>query len=78
MQEITKDLVLKALSTVLDPDLRRDLVSLNMIEDVTIEGKKVSFKIVLTTPACPLRDMIEKDARRAVSPLQVQKKFTLR
>ena len=66
MQEITKDLVLKALSTVLDPDLRRDLVSLNMIEDVTIEGKKVSFKIELTTPACPLRDMIEKDARRAV------------
>ena len=66
MQEISKELVLKALSTVLDPDLKRDLVSLNMIEDVVVEGKKVSFKIVLTTPACPLRDMIEKDARRAV------------
>ena len=66
MQPITKELVLKALSTVMDPDLRRDLVSLNMIDDIKIDGRSVSFSITLTTPACPLRDMLENDARRAV------------
>ncbi len=64
---ITKDDVLKALSTVMDPDLNRDLVSLNMIDDLVVEEKKVSFSIVLTTPACPLKAQLERDARRAVT-----------
>jgi len=63
---ITKDQVLSALSTVIDPDLQKDLVTLGMIEDVEIEGNTVSFKLVLTTPACPLRAQLERDARRAV------------
>ena len=62
----TKEQVLNALSTVMDPDLHQDLVTLNMIENVIAEGDKVSFSIVLTTPSCPLRAKIEADARRAV------------
>jgi ATP-binding protein involved in chromosome partitioning len=50
----------------MDPDLHKDLVSLKMIEDIHIEGEKVSFTLVLTTPACPLRMQLERSARDAV------------
>lgn len=63
---VTKEMVLAALRKVQDPELRNDLVSLNMIHDIEIIGDKVSFKIILTTPACPLRERIESDARSAV------------
>ncbi len=63
---ITTEQVSQALSTVMDPDLHKDLVSLQMIEDIHIEGEKVSFTLVLTTPACPLRTQLERDAREAV------------
>lgn len=62
----SKEQVLNALSTVMDPDLHQDLVTLNMIEDVVVDGTKVSFSVVLTTPSCPLKGKIEADARRAV------------
>lgn len=58
--------VLKALSTVQEPELHKDLVTLNMIRELTIEGSLVKFKIMLTTPACPLRSRIENEARSAV------------
>jgi len=58
---LSKDRVLKALSTVEDPDLKRDLVTLNMIQDVAIEGNRISFKVVLTTPACPLKELIKSN-----------------
>ncbi len=58
--------VLAALSKVQEPELHSDLVSLNMIKDLGISDGKVSFTIVLTTPACPLRGQIEKEARQAV------------
>ncbi len=63
---IDKDLIIKALSTVNDPDIKRDLVSLNMIKDVVVTGNTVSFTVVLTTPACPLKEMIRKDCEAAV------------
>ena len=66
MTQPTKDAVLAALSTVMDPDLHKDLVSLNMIRELVIEGDTVSFSIYLTTPACPLKGKIEADARQAV------------
>ncbi|MFN8588764.1 MAG: Mrp/NBP35 family ATP-binding protein [Candidatus Eisenbacteria bacterium] len=69
MSTITKEQVLAALGTVQDPDLHRDLVTLGMIEDVAIEGGKVSFTLVLTTSACPLKGQIEDDCRRAVSAI---------
>ncbi len=65
----TKEDIINALRTVNDPDLRKDLVTLNMIEDVQVDGNKVSFKVVLTTPACPLKDTIKKDCIRAVQQL---------
>jgi len=69
MSQVTKDAVLAALSKVEDPDLRQDIVSLGMIRDLKIDGGKVSFSIVLTTPACPLKSKIEADARAAVQAL---------
>ncbi len=60
---VTEQAVLAALSTVNDPDLHRDLVSLGMVKDVRVEGSDVSFEVVLTTPACPLRARIEQDCR---------------
>ncbi|MEZ5172970.1 MAG: Mrp/NBP35 family ATP-binding protein [Bacteroidia bacterium] len=63
---ITKEQVLEALSHVIEPDLKKDLVTLNMIEDVQIEGKKVSFTVVLTTPACPLKDLIHNACVNAI------------
>jgi len=63
---ITSTDILKALSTVEDPDLKRDLVSLGMIKDLKIEPKKISFSVVLTTPACPLKDKIRQDCEDAV------------
>ncbi len=58
--------ILKALSTVLDPDIKRDLVSLNMIRDVKVDGQTISFTVVLTTPACPLKEQIRQDCVRAI------------
>lgn len=66
---LTEKDVLKALSKVDDPDLKRDLVSLNMIKDVAVTPEKISFTVVLTTPACPLKEKIRKDCLDAVKPL---------
>jgi len=63
------DDVINKLREVEEPELHKDLVTLNMIRDVKVDGDKVSFRIILTTPACPLRDKIENDARRAVLQL---------
>src|SRR5512139_1665812 len=63
---ITESAVMAALSKVQEPELHKDLVTLNMIRDLTIEDGKVAFTILLTTPACPLRGRIEKEARQAV------------
>jgi len=64
--EITQADVLNALGKVNEPELHKDLVTLNMIRDLKIEGDKVGFTIVLTTPACPLKSQIEREARQAV------------
>ncbi len=63
---ITEEHVIKALSTVMDPDLNKDLVSLNMIRDIKIDGNKIAFVVVLTTPACPLKEMIKNDCLNAL------------
>jgi ATP-binding protein involved in chromosome partitioning len=65
-KNISSESVLAALSQIQDPELHRDLVSLNMIQDMEIKDETVNFAIVLTTPACPLRGSIEKQAREAV------------
>ena len=63
---ITKEKVLHALSYVDDPDLKKDLVTLGMIKDVVIAGNEVSFSVVLTTPACPMKDMIQRACINAI------------
>ncbi|RKR81165.1 ATP-binding protein involved in chromosome partitioning [Mucilaginibacter gracilis] len=63
---ITTEQVLTALGHVEEPDLKKDLVTLNMIEDIRIDGHKVSFSVILTTPACPLKAMIENACRNAI------------
>ncbi len=63
---ITKEQVIDALRNVDDPDLKKDLVTLNMIKDVETDGKKVSFTVVLTTPACPLKELIANACRNAI------------
>jgi ATP-binding protein involved in chromosome partitioning len=66
---ITHESVLQALSQVQEPDLGKDLVTLNMVKDIAIDGKKVSFTVVLTTPACPLKEMIRGACENAVKIL---------
>ncbi|MFH0794221.1 MAG: Mrp/NBP35 family ATP-binding protein [bacterium] len=56
-----KEIIMKILKTVDDPDLHRDLVSLNMVKGVEVEGDTVRLNIQLTTPACPLKSVIQKD-----------------
>src|SRR5438046_10740541 len=63
---MTKEEILKALSTVQEPDLGKDLITLNMVKDIEIEGNYVSFIVVLTTPACPLKDKIKTDCVNAI------------
>ncbi len=64
--EINKEKVLQALSNVQDPDLKQDLVTLGMIQDVQIKGRDISFKVVLTTPACPLKEIIKNNCIEAL------------
>jgi ATP-binding protein involved in chromosome partitioning len=63
----TKEQVLQALGNVEEPDLKKDLVTLNMIQDILIDGDNLSFSVILTTPACPLKAMIENACRNAIS-----------
>ncbi|MDX1909297.1 MAG: Mrp/NBP35 family ATP-binding protein [Bacteroidia bacterium] len=64
--DITEKKILAALSYVDDPDLKRDLVSLGMIRDIRIAGKKISFTVMLTTPACPMKEAIRQACLNAI------------
>ncbi len=63
---VSNEAILAALSKVQEPELRKDLVTLNMIKNLEIKNDQVSFTIMLTTPACPLRTRIENEAKAAV------------
>src|SRR5512147_1930357 len=67
---ITKEAVLAALSKVQEPELHKDLVTLNMIRELDVNGDTVSFTVMLTTPACPLRGKIESESRQAVMAVE--------
>lgn len=66
---MTEDEIIKALSTVEEPDFKKDLITLNMVKDIKIDGNAVSFTVVLTTPACPLKDVIQNRCFRAIHSL---------
>ncbi len=66
---VTEAGVLEALKAVRDPDLHRDIVSLGFVKGLTIDGGRVAFTIELTTPACPVKDLLRDQARAAVAAL---------
>jgi ATP-binding protein involved in chromosome partitioning len=73
---MTPEKVLQALSNVQEPDLGKDIVTLNMVKDIEIEGNYIAFTVVLTTPACPLKDMIKNACINAIH-LTVNKDATV-
>lgn len=73
---MTEAQILAALSTVQEPDLGKDLVTLNMIKDIKITDHQVSFTVVLTTPACPLKELIKNNCVSAIQSL-VSKQATV-
>jgi ATP-binding protein involved in chromosome partitioning len=75
---ITKEAVLNALGKVQEPDLHEDLVTLNMIRNLEITDDKVTFSIMLTTPACPFRAKIEREAKEAVLSVEGVKTVELK
>jgi ATP-binding protein involved in chromosome partitioning len=59
MSELNEQIVLDSLKQIIDPDLRKDIVTLGFIRDLQINGGDISFRIVLTTPACPVKEEME-------------------
>lgn len=74
---LSEEAVMAALATVIEPELHRDLVSLNMIRNLKIEASDVTFTIMLTTPACPLKSKMEGDSRAALSKVEGIGKVTI-
>jgi ATP-binding protein involved in chromosome partitioning len=70
MSQVTEQVVLEALKQIIDPDLRKDIVTLGFIKDLVIEDGNVSLRIVLTTPACPVKEEMETQANEIVSGLE--------
>jgi Mrp family chromosome partitioning ATPase len=73
----TEQEILQVLQKVIDPELGRNIVELNMIRDVSIQDGKVSFTIALTIPNCPMREKIKADAHSAVSSLKDVKEVNI-
>ena len=63
------DDVINKLSTVIDPDLNKDIVSMGMIKDLDLNSGNLKFTLELTTPACPFNEQIEEDVRKAIDEL---------
>jgi ATP-binding protein involved in chromosome partitioning len=73
MTPLTEGAILDALRAVQEPELGRDIVTLDMVKSIAIDGSAVAFTIELTTPACPLKDEIETNARAALVPLGAER-----
>src|SRR6187200_1952486 len=69
MTQLNEQLILDSLRQIKDPDLHKDIVTLGFIRDLKIDGGHVSFRIVLTTPACPVKAEMESAANEIVSSL---------
>ena len=75
---VSVDQVLTTLSTVIDPDLKKSIVSMGMIKDIEINGNDLKFTLELTTPACPFNDEIEQDVRAAIATIKEVSKLDLK
>lgn len=69
MSQLTPEIILAALRQIIDPDLNKDIVTLGFIKDLAIDGGNVSFRIVLTTPACPVKEQMEGAAKELVGAI---------
>ena len=78
MSQITKEAILNALSTVQEPDLGQDLVTLNMVRNLEINDGNITFTVMLTTPACPFRAKLEKDSKQAVMAVEGVKSVNIK
>ncbi len=70
MNQLSEEKILESLKAIIDPDLKKDIVALGFVRDVKISGGDVAFRIVLTTPACPVKDEMEGQAREIVGALE--------
>src|SRR5436309_11434243 len=68
---LDKEQVIAALRAVKDPELFKDIVTLGMVKDVRVDGERVDLTVELTTPACPLKEVIERDVRAALQKIGV-------
>ena len=66
MSRVTEAAVLNALRPIQDPDFKKSIVDLGFIKDLRIEGPHVAFSVELTTPACPVKERFQEEARAAV------------
>jgi ATP-binding protein involved in chromosome partitioning len=78
MTNISKEAIINALSTVQEPDLGQDLITLNMVRNLEINDGHVSFTVMLTTPACPFRAKLEKDSKQAVMAIEGVKSVNIK
>jgi ATP-binding protein involved in chromosome partitioning len=69
MTPLNEELILDSLRQIKDPDLHKDIVALGFVRDLKIDGGNVSFRIVLTTPACPVKAEMEDAAKQIVGGL---------
>src|SRR5919198_1536373 len=69
---VTVDQVLNSLKNVVDPELHKDIVSMGMIKELSINDSRVAFTLELTTPACPFNSEIERDVRAAMASLGIK------
>ena len=67
--EVSREEILKALEQVIDPELKRNVVELDMVRDVSIDGSDVTVGIALTVAGCPLRSSFEEQVGRALAPV---------
>ncbi len=74
---LTKEVILEALKAVKDPDLHKDIVALGFVQDIQINGGEVSFKVVLTTPACPVKDLLKQQCQEIISKMEGVKNVTV-
>ena len=72
MSTVTEEAVIEALKKVNDPELHRDIVSLGMVKNLQVEDGKVKFTVELTTPACPLKETIDTDCRKALAVVGIK------
>jgi ATP-binding protein involved in chromosome partitioning len=70
MNHLTEEIVLESLKAIIDPDLKKDIIKLGFVRDLKIDGGNVSFRIVLTTPACPVKEEMESQATEIVRALE--------